>query len=246
MKLAEQRLSTFDLLRQNPPVALLPVGTIEAHGSHCPLGTDTLIPEYLAAQAEAQRPDLLLVAPAVAYGHSWDLGVYPGTLDVAPETLAAYVADIGRSLMRWGITNLILLNGHGGNVPALSIAAERIAEAGGRVALVSWWLDYSRQILEITEGQGHAGEDETSVMLAVDESLVNMAEAGVNWTRPIARIREMKIGLTSLKGALTGDATLATREKGERIVTVIARELADLAERLKRSDLFQISGRPSP
>lgn len=238
MKLAEQRVSTFEVLRSDPPVAILPIGTMEAHGYHCPLGTDTLIPEHLAAQAEALNPELILVAPAVPYGHSWDLGPYPGTLDVAPETLAAYVADIGRSLARWGITNQILLNGHGGNVSSLSIAAERIAEAGGRIALVSWWLDYSKQILTVCEGQGHAGEDETSVMLAVNEELVNRAEAGVNWTKPAARIREKNIGLTTLRGAVTGDATLATREKGERIVAAVALELADLALRLKTGDLF--------
>lgn len=239
MRLAEERSSTFQLLQQNPPVALLPVGTMEAHGMHCPLGTDTLIPEHLAARAEALKPELLLILPPVAYGHSWDLGVYPGTLDVAPETLAAYVSDIGRSLVRWGVHDIILLNGHGGNVSSLSIAAEHIAEAGGRVALVSWWLDYSRQILTVTDGQGHAGEDETSVMLAVNEKLVNMAEAGVNWSHPIARIRELNIGLKSLRGAVTGDATLATREKGERIVDLVAQELVTLAVRLKSGDYME-------
>lgn len=89
MKLAEQRVSTFEVLRSNPPVAILPIGTIEAHGYHCPLGTDTLIPEHLAARAEALNPELILVAPAVPYGHSWDLGPYPGTLDVAPDATLA-------------------------------------------------------------------------------------------------------------------------------------------------------------
>lgn len=105
MKLAEQRVSTFEVLRSNPPVAILPIGTIEAHGYHCPLGTDMLIPEHLAARAEALNPELILVAPAVPYG---------------------------RSLARWGLTNQILLNGHGGNVPALSIAAERIVTVAAR------------------------------------------------------------------------------------------------------------------
>ncbi|MHB9146788.1 MAG: creatininase family protein [Symbiobacteriia bacterium] len=205
MRLAEQRSSTFDLLRQNPPVAILPVGTMEAHGMHCPLGTDTLIPEHLASRAEALRPDLLLVLPPVAFGHSWDLSGFPGTLDVAAETLTAYVADIGRSLVRWGIKDIILLNGHGGNAGALGIATERIADAGGRVALVNWWLDYSKQILTVCEGQGHAGEDETATMLAVNERLVNMAEASVNWAHPIVRIRETGIGTKAFKNAVTGD-----------------------------------------
>lgn len=72
------------------------------------------------------------------------------------------------------------MNGHGGNINALNLASEKLVNLGADVMVINWWLDFSRDILTVTEGQGHAGEDETSAILYYDETLVHMDKAMKN------------------------------------------------------------------
>ncbi len=218
--------------------AILPVGSIEAHGQHCPLGTDNMAPGYFAAQLERVYHDRVLILPAVPYGYTPDLSAWPGSLSVSASVLQQYVAEIGQGVAQWGVKNLILLNGHGGNIGALQAAMDRIAQEQMRVVLVNWWLDFSKQILTITQGQGHAGEDETSVMLQVAPQWVHMEDASFNPFRPRYRIKGPGIQNKSLRHATTGDGRLGTREKGEKIVELVLKELSLLLERLWVDDLF--------
>jgi len=146
----------FAELMPDMKTALLPTGTVEAHGLHCPLGTDNYAPQALAARLETRHPDRVLVAPAIPYGHSWELEDWPGTLSIPAEAFQQYVTEVGRAMLRWGIRDIVVLNGHGGNNGALGHAAEAIADAGGRVVITNWWLDYSRDILTVTS-LGDAG-----------------------------------------------------------------------------------------
>ncbi len=219
--------------------AILPVGSIEAHGQHCPLGTDNMAPGYFAVQLEKAYPDRILILPSVAYGYTPDLSVWPGSLSVSASVLQQYVQEIGQGVVRWGITNLILLNGHGGNIGALQSAMDTIAQENARVVLINWWLDFSKQILTITQGQGHAGEDETSVMLKVAPEWVHMEDASFNPFRPRYRVKGPGLSDKSLRHATTGDGRGATREKGEKIVELVLKELRLLLERLWNDDLFE-------
>ncbi len=205
---------------------IIPLGTVEAHGMHCPLGTDDLIPENLAVAVEKLFDDKILVAPTVNYGHSWYLAVFPGGLDVSTETLAAYLTDIGKSFLRWQVTKIVFLNGHGGNAGALGIAAEKLADQGASVLTIHWWMDYRKEILAVTTGQGHAGEDETAAVLALRPDLVDMSAASRNFARSIGDVRVRDIALHTYPGALSGDATLATPEKGERILAAVAEAIS--------------------
>lgn len=218
--------------------AILPTGSVEAHGMHCPLGTDNIAPTQLAAKLEERFTDRLLVLPPVPYGHTWDLAVWPGTISVSNRAFGQYVAEVGTNLSRWGIRNVVLMNGHGGNVGALQEAMEPMAEAGMRAVLVNWWLDYSQDILKITEGQGHAGEDETSVMLAMAGAWVNMQDASFNPYTPKFRVKAQGIQDKALRHATTGDGRLGTREKGERIIEVVVDRLSELLESLWTDNLF--------
>ncbi|WP_028962327.1 creatininase family protein [Sulfobacillus thermosulfidooxidans] len=219
--------------------AILPTGSVEAHGQHCPLGTDNMAPWYFAEQLENTYSDRILILPPVPYGHTPDLSVWAGTISVSASVFQQYVAEIGIGAAQWGIKNLILLNGHGGNTPALQAAMEQIAQENVRVVLVNWWLDFSQQILTITTSQGHAGEDETSVMLAIAPDLVHMDDASFNPFRPRYRIKGPGINDKSLRHATTGDGRLGTKEKGERIAAVVVQELSQLLERLWNDDLFE-------
>ncbi len=214
-----------------PATLLLPVGSIEAHGPHCPLGTDVIIPTHLAKLVAGQLKGRAMVAPTIPYGHSWELSVFPGTINVPARVLTDYVAAVGANFAHQGFKNIALLNGHGGNIPALNHAAEDIAEEGVRVILISWWVDFSKEILTVCSSQGHGGEDETSVIMAIDPSLVKLERAkGLeNWPDNRLRVKELGIGREILRGAITGNPGLASIGKGEAILetvsTAIAREI---------------------
>jgi creatinine amidohydrolase len=235
-----ERLTTrrFGELVGRVTTALLPTGTVEAHGLHCPLGTDNLAPEEFCRRLEARYPDRVLVAPTIPYGHSWELEEWPGTLSIPAAAFRSYVAEVGKAMVRWGIRDLVIINGHGGNTGALTEAAEEIADAGARVTLTNWWIDFASDILTVTAGQGHAGEDETSVMLAVAEDLVEMEHAVFNPYRPRYRVKDQAARKTTLRHAVTGDGRSGTREKGERILALVTDRLDQLLQDLWADRLF--------
>ncbi len=108
-------------------VALLPVGAIEQHGPHLPLDTDAFDADYLAKRVAAACTDPKpLVLPLIPYGVSYAHDDFSGTLTVSPDTMARLVHEIGVSVARQGITKLVIVNGHGGNAPALHFAAQMI------------------------------------------------------------------------------------------------------------------------
>ncbi len=237
---------------QEVDVALLPVGAIEQHGPHLPLDTDAFDAEYLAVSvAEACSEPWPLVLPLIPYGVSYHHDDFPGTISVGNETLSKIVYDIGLSCARHGITKLIIINGHGGNMATLQFAAQTI----NRDAHIFTCVDTGEtsdvdlgQFCE-TPNDVHAGEIETSTSLATRPHLVRMDKArrfvpdfssryldftktrSVEWYARTARL--------SPTGVL-GDPTLATREKGERIWQVMVRNLVELVEELKGLTLDEI------
>lgn len=218
--------------------AILPIGSVEAHGQHCPLGTDNFAPWHLSQALESQYPDRLLVMPAIPYGHTWELANFSGTLSVPNDAFSRYVAEVGKAALTWGIHNLILMNGHGGNTPALNGVMEEIAEHGGRAVLINWWIDYSQDILTVTQGQGHAGEDETSVMLAVAGPLVKMEDASFNPYRAKYKVKATGLHDKNLRHATTGDGRGGTKEKGEKIIELVTGRIAELLEDVWADNLF--------
>ncbi|MDI3317710.1 MAG: creatininase family protein [Bacillota bacterium] len=225
-------MAAFREAVRSTDLAILPVGSLEAHGEHLPLGSDILAPVELARRVAELLEDRVMVYPPIPYGHSWDLSVYPGTVNVPDDVFRAYVAAVGASIAESGVRRLAVFNGHGGNTGALRGAAEAIAEHGAEVAIWSWWLDFAPEIRRICQGQGHAGEDETSVLLAIDERRVDMSRAHVHWPEQPLGVRVYRVGgaLEEYRWAQSGDATLATREKGEQILRVVS---GLLAERLR-------------
>lgn len=154
---------------------LVPVGTVEAHGSAA-LGTDNYIPEAIA-RLQAERLNAL-IAPTLNYGVTKSLYRYPGSITVKPDTFAHFLGDILDSLADHGFKNIIVLNGHGGNNSAMK---EAIFELHMRrkiyVAAIHWWHlvgDLTKE--HFGEVGGHAGLDETAAVQAIDPALVDKAE----------------------------------------------------------------------
>ncbi|HEX6739184.1 MAG TPA: creatininase family protein, partial [Vicinamibacteria bacterium] len=152
---------------------LLPLGTLEPHGVTAN-GADILAPVAIAREI-APRVNAF-VAPVVPYGFTGALDGYPGSFTVPEDVYRAYVRAVLTGLARNRFRNLILLNGHGGGQTAVlnAVAQEVGREAGVRTLVVNWWSYCSDVTQEVFgEDGGHAGDNETAFVQAIDPTLVH-------------------------------------------------------------------------
>jgi creatinine amidohydrolase/Fe(II)-dependent formamide hydrolase-like protein len=242
---AKRRFAETDLV-------LLPVGAIEQHGPHLPLDIDAWDAAYLCAQvAERCSDPKPLVLPLVPYGVSYHHDDFPGTLSVGPDTLAQLVYEVGMAVARHGVTKLVVVNGHGGNAPALQLAAQKVNRDARIFTCVESGETSDADVNAVAETSNdvHAGEIETSTALAtrpglVDESrlepsvpefssrYLDFASArSVPWYEHTARISETGV---------LGDPTKASREKGEKFWELMVSHLVRFVETLKDMTLEEI------
>ncbi len=159
---------------EDTDLAILPIGVNEAHGPHLPLGTDFIIPEWIAEQL---AEDLnALIAPPIRYGVVTGLSGYWGSISIGEKTLESLVYDVLKGLSDNGFEKVIILNGHGGSgqVKAIENAMKKAwRELGIRSVAIAWWVLSSELTVQFFGGSGgHAGVDETAMIMAVDRSLV--------------------------------------------------------------------------
>jgi creatinine amidohydrolase len=209
--------SKFQEIKKSVDTVLLPIGMMETHGPHCSLGTDVWIPREFVRRLDQVIGDRVLMAPEVPYGHSWSLAPFEGTIDISAKAFSQYVYEIGKEFHRNGFEQIILFNGHGGNMPSLATIVEKLADLGMKVLTVNWWVDYREQIMEITKEPGHGGEDETSLILAIDESLADPTLVGNYQIKINPKIKFGKMGKKLYKDGYLGNAGSATAEKGEKL-----------------------------
>ncbi len=233
-------------------IALLPVGSTEQHGPHLPLDTDAFDAQYLservAAACSRPRP---LVLPLIPYGVSYHHEDFSGTLSISPETLAQLAYEVGITVSRHGISKLVIINGHGGNIPALQFAAQKINRDAHIFTCVETGETSRKDIEAIVETPNdvHAGEEETSTSLYVRPELVRRhamrkfvprfsiryldfsSKRSVEWNARVSRI--------SSSGVL-GDPTKASREKGRMIWEAVIQHLVEFVEDLKNMTLDEI------
>ncbi len=205
---------------------MVPLGSLEQHGPHLPLDTDTRIAAAVAERACAGRAGVAL-APPVAIGASGEHADFPGTLSIGTAALTLVLVELGRhASLHWPA--MLLVNGHGGNAAAIGDAARQL-RAEGRQCHV-WHTGAA-----LPGGDAHAGRTETSVLLALAPGDVRLAAAAPGETRPVTAImpalRARGVRAVSPNGVL-GDPTGASAAEGERLLGLLASGLNELLDKL--------------
>jgi creatinine amidohydrolase len=245
--------ATGELL-QTLEMVLLPVGAHEQHGPALPVSTDALVAQVLSTLAASLLGPRVAVAPVVPWGVSWQHTGRPGTMTLREETLIALVMDVGESLFRQGVRRILIVNTHGGNTPALTIAAERLKREVG-VPVVAPVYAYSllanaaRGVLG-PDAIGHAGGDEASAVLALRPDLVDRGR--LETPRMDADLQRVKTILAAAGGSLpvrfdrltssgaTGDAAGASAETGTGILAEAAGQLRAICEEVLDLNLDRV------
>ena len=212
---------------------ILPSGTCEEHGPHLPLGSDTLEAEFLA-RAVAERTGAL-VAPALTYGACTSTRHFPGTIDLRLETVEALAHDVLRGFAAHGSRKVLVLSGHAGksHLVALRQAALRAGEAGpGLRALVLCVTEVpapARPGPDDPAYDGHAASYETSLVLAMEASLVRRDRIPPEGGRPpFPPFEVLAHPERYFPSGVMGDPSRASAEAGKRAVAYLVERIAAL------------------
>lgn len=238
MYLTDYTSDSFNENKCKSDLVIIPVGSLEAHGHHLPLGTDIFSPRLLCRMIDERIKEEVWIAPEIPYGQSYDLSIYPGTIHIPSEVLSQYAYHTAKSMFDNGFKKVMFLNGHGGNINALNLSCEKLMAIGMDAMVVNWWLDFSPEILKVTGGQGHAGEDETSAILYYDEKLVDMDKAVKNTRKPRIKVYYKNRGREFMKDAMTGDAFPASKEKGEKMFGLITDSMIEIINIFKSGQYY--------
>lgn len=203
---------------------VVPLGSLEQHGPHLPLDTDTRIALAVAAGAASGREGVA-VAPAIALGASGEHAGFPGTLSIGTPALTEVLVELGRDAARdWEA--MLLVNAHGGNRDAVDAALARLRAEAHRCAVFH---------VSPPGGDAHAGRTETSLLLHLDATAVHRESAETGETRPISelmdRLRRDGVRSVSPNGVL-GDPVGASAEEGERLLADLVAGCAGVLDAL--------------
>ncbi|MDP9895833.1 creatinine amidohydrolase [Variovorax boronicumulans] len=247
-------------------VAVLPLGATEQHGPHLPLGVDTVLADGIVAASLPLLPaDLpVLFLPTQQIGLSPEHARFAGTLTLSAETLIRMWNEIGAGVARAGVKKLVLFNAHGGHVGAMDIVARELRAAHGLIVYsVSWFnLPLGDAGAQFSAGEHrfgvHAGEIETSMMLALTPQLVRMGEAKDFRSTSEQRAadyailgngKSAKLGWAmedyNAEGA-AGNAAAATAAKGQAVIDAAAHQLALLLAEVSCLPLDTANTQPLP
>ena len=225
-------------------IVVVPVGSIEQHGPHLPVKVDALLATEVARRAalKVQTHQPILVTPTVWCGLAEHHMDFCGTLTLDFETFHGLLRNLCRSIRHHGFRRIFLLNGHGGNIAALNvICSELVRELDGlRVVSGTYWTlpevaEKFAEILEVQQNVRHAGEAETSMMLAlepelVDQSILNQADGTPEipfYGSGVSRWVSFKE--VSANGVI-GSPSVATAAKGELLLEVASEGIAGVLQ----------------
>ncbi|MDM0065979.1 creatininase family protein [Variovorax sp. J31P207] len=262
------QLTTRDFAALDPAatVAVLPLGATEQHGPHLPLGVDSALVDGIVAATlpllPAELPVLFL--PTQQIGLSPEHARFPGTLTLSSTTLIQLWSEIGAGVARAGLRKLVLFNAHGGHSGAMDIVARELRAAHGLIVYSSSWFNLplgeaGAQFSADEHRFGvHAGEMETSMMLALAPGQVAMGAARDFGSTSRQRAADYPIlgnGRSAKLGwamedynpaGAAGNAAAASADKGRALVEASAAQLAALLGEVSRLPLATAYTQPLP
>jgi creatinine amidohydrolase len=263
---ADLRTTDFAALDAAATVAILPVAATEQHGPHLPLSVDRDLADAIVAHALPLLAHELpvLVLPTQEVGYSPEHAQFPGTLTLPAAAVIANWVAIGEGVARAGVRKLLIFNSHGGQASLLDVAARELRTRCNLITYgCSWWnLPLGDEVNGLFTPDEHrfgvhAGEIETSLMLALRPQLVRMQEAE-NFSSTsreraarypvLGNGRSAKLGWAmqdyNPRGA-AGNAAGATVAKGQAVLDAAARELARLLAEISSLPLSTLVARPA-
>jgi creatinine amidohydrolase len=221
-------------------VVIFPIGSVEEHGEHLPLCTDSIQPEYIAS--EVAKKTGCLVAPPFRYGICNATRNFPGTLTVKFDTLYKVAYDVLSELVRNGFVRIIVLSGHAGNshMVALRLAAQDIVvendglsiEKRVRIMVLSDY-DFAEDLAPeyAAVDDGHAGTIETSRVMAIKPELIKSKGSPSQPQMP--RFEVVAHPELYFPSGVHGDPTRGSAEKGQKINEYIIKQIEKLVENIK-------------
>ncbi|MCW4021171.1 MAG: creatininase family protein [Candidatus Bathyarchaeota archaeon] len=230
-------------------IALVPIGSVEEHGKHLPLGTDNfvlmeVIKRGVGLAAQEVKP---VVAPLIPYG--WDEWAmkWPGTISLSNETSKAVLRDVCVSLIRHGFEKIVIVDGCGANFMAVDPLVHELAlETGAFIVHYKPSLSTTKLKQKIKETKihdVHSGETETSLAVACGvRARMDLAEGYEGYPPFLTKIRKEYGAKGSWpwphlhESGAWGDPSRASKEKGEKLLNCAAEKLADFLRELKEVD----------
>jgi creatinine amidohydrolase len=243
-------------------IAVLPLAAVEQHGPHLPLGVDSYIADaYLARSLDILPADLpVTFLPTQRIGISTEHLAYSGTLSLSAATAIAAWIELGESVARAGLRKLVLVTSHGGNVAAMELVARDLRARFGMLAVTVGWhrFGYPEAAFSVEEKKHgiHAGDIETSLMLAAMPATVRMDKAAHAAPETLKMAQEFKwLGAYRPAGfawmtqdlhpsGAVGDATLAKADKGDAALAQGAQAFVELLREIDRFDPSRLRDGP--
>jgi creatinine amidohydrolase len=228
-------------------VAILPWGATEPHNLHLPFGTDIIESEYVASESARRSVEAgakVIVLPAIPYGVNTGQLDLNMTVNMNPATQMMILKDVVDSLSQHKIPKIVILNSHGGNDFKQMIRELQPKHPGVFLCTINWWQVVDQKQF-FDEKDDHAGEMETSVMLALAPDLVlPLSEAGPGTTRQF-RLKGLREGwawaprdwseVSDDTGA--GNPRKATAEKGQKYLAAVTARIAEFLTELSRANI---------
>jgi creatinine amidohydrolase/Fe(II)-dependent formamide hydrolase-like protein len=232
-------------LNKDHLVVLFPIGSIEQHGPHLPVNTDTLIIEKIASITEKKAPDKIVLLPTFPFGVA---AGYPGSLSISDQAFKGVILGVAKSILEQNFKKIFLLNGHGGNQSYIEDIVTELNSEFPYAATIPLYLSGKRGTQALRKigfkyWIRHADEIETSLMLAINESLVRrdkiVDEVGPLKTKDYKPFDEgaLKLFLPweyESKTGVYGEPSKASKEIGEFLLEEASEELLDIISQFEK------------
>ncbi len=246
-------------------VVLFPTGSLEGHGPHAPIDVDSTIADGICNRIAKKIPDKVIVLPPLMMGLSGYHMDFPGTLTLSDSVYIQLVYEICCGLAYHGFTHILIINGHGGNQPALDLAARRVMNQNLNVlcGVMAYYLTpkgmaFDRKFAEaqgLVGSQDHAGFGETSSYLAFDPEPVDMSKAikadmpydsSFGFSAEDAPVLLMPYWSSITPQGVMGDPRKANAEDGNAYLNIVVDEITEIVEKFQKMQPYQRTDHHEP